>query len=209
MDWFLTCWMRLTNILWEPIILGKCRENDGLIGWLNGWFPKIGWKSVENDIWGWFNDIMVISLIISWGFLMQIDNGCESMSKNNGYTPIWDVFFNDTLFMVNGMVSGIRLTTLLKFVGEYNELNSDNLLWWTWEIDERSRSIDEVPIDNGDVPVPKLLNNQSGFHIYIYMYIYTLYLHTLSLYIYSTVCSKFSADPGVVRQNMFPSMCPR
>ena len=37
-------------------------------------------------------------------------------------------FFNDTLFMVNGMVSGIRLTTLLKFVGEYNELNSDNLL---------------------------------------------------------------------------------
>ena len=83
---------------------------------------------MENDIWGWFNDIMVISLIISWGFLMQIDNGCESMSKNNGYTPIWDVFFNDTLFMVNGMVSGIRLTTLLKFVGEYNELNSDNLL---------------------------------------------------------------------------------
>ena len=38
-------------------------------------------------------------------------------------------FFNDTLFMVNGMVSGIRLTTRLKFVGKYNELNFDNLLY--------------------------------------------------------------------------------
>ena len=74
-------------------------------------------KMLENDIWGWFSDIMVINLIISWEFLMEIDNGCESMSKNNGYTHTWDVFLNDTLFMVNGTVYGIGLTTLLKFVG--------------------------------------------------------------------------------------------
>jgi hypothetical protein len=73
-------------------------------------------KMLENDIWGWFNDIMVKNLIISWGFLMEIDHGWDSMLKNNGYTPIWDVFFNDTLFMVNGMVLALGLPHYLNLL---------------------------------------------------------------------------------------------
>ena len=73
-------------------------------------------KWLVPDIWGWFNDIMVINLSISWGFLMEIDHGWDSMLKNNGYTPIWDVFSTTPFSWLMGWFMALGLPHYLNLL---------------------------------------------------------------------------------------------